>query len=171
MKVTLMMVLDQSKLQLYQTYKNLQEKVQADSAINHTISISKYNPLAGSSYVKLLKELDHSRKVLINIQNIDDNECFKWCLVRYLNPADHHPAIITKVDKAFSKILDFKQIIFLFNVGDIRVFSFENKEFIVQFMYQKIYCEEKHIDLLLIKEKVRALCFYQRFQYNHTLHR
>ena len=55
MKVTLMMVLNQSKLQLYQTYKNLYEKVQADSAIDHTISISKYNPLAGSSYVKLLK--------------------------------------------------------------------------------------------------------------------
>ena len=53
-----------------------------DSIIDHCISISKYNPLAGSSYIKLPKELDHSRKGLINIQNIDDNNCFKWCLVR-----------------------------------------------------------------------------------------
>ena len=118
---------------------------------------------------------------MINIQNIDDNECFKWCLVRYLNPADHHLARITKVDKAFSKILDFKYITFPFKVGDIRkieekkknstcirVFGYENKEFIIQFMYQKIYCEEKHFDLLLIKEKVRTLCFYQRFQYIHV---
>ena len=45
--------------------------------IDHTVSISKYNPLAGSSYIKLPKELDHPRKGLINIQNIDDNECFK----------------------------------------------------------------------------------------------
>ena len=64
-----------------------------DSVIDHTISISKYNPLPGSSYIKLPKELDHPRKGLINIQ--DTNECFKWCLVRYLNPAHHNPARIT----------------------------------------------------------------------------
>ena len=45
-----------------------------DSVIDHTISISKYNPLAGSSYLKLPEELDHPRKRLINIQNIDDNK-------------------------------------------------------------------------------------------------
>ena len=32
-----------------------------DSVIDHTISISKYNPLAESSYIKLPKELDHPR--------------------------------------------------------------------------------------------------------------
>ena len=52
-----------------------------DSVIDHNVSTSKYIPLAGSSYIKLLKELDHPRKGLINIQNIDDNECFKWCLL------------------------------------------------------------------------------------------
>ena len=52
-----------------------------DSVIDHAISISKYNPLARSSYIKLPKQLDHPRKGLINIQNIDDNECFIWCLV------------------------------------------------------------------------------------------
>ena len=53
-----------------------------DSVIDHNINGSKYNPLAGSSYIILPKELKHLRKGLINIQNIDDNECFKWCLVR-----------------------------------------------------------------------------------------
>ena len=33
-----------------------------DSAIDHTISISKYNSLAGRNYIKLPKELDHPRK-------------------------------------------------------------------------------------------------------------
>ena len=33
-----------------------------DSIINHTTSISKYNCLAGRSYKKLPKELDHPRK-------------------------------------------------------------------------------------------------------------
>ena len=40
-----------------------------DPVIDHTISISKYNPLAGSSYIKLPKELDLQRKGLIHIQN------------------------------------------------------------------------------------------------------
>ena len=33
-----------------------------DSVIDHTISISKYNPLAGNSYIKLPRELNHPRK-------------------------------------------------------------------------------------------------------------
>ena len=40
---------------------------------------------------------------MINIENIDDNECFKWCLVRYLDRVDHNPKGIKK-----AKELDFK---------------------------------------------------------------
>ena len=70
-----------------------------DSVISHTINISKYNHLAGSSYIKLPKQLDHPKKGLINIQNINNNECFNWCLVRYLHPLYHHSARIRKVDE------------------------------------------------------------------------
>ena len=83
-----------------------------DSVIDHNISISKYNPLTGSSSIKLPKELDHPRKGLINIQNLDDNKCFKWYLVRYLNPADRNPPRIAKADKHFAKKLVFKDIKF-----------------------------------------------------------
>ena len=48
-----------------------------NSVIEQKINISKYNPLAGSTYIKLPKALDHPRKRLINIQNIDDSEYFK----------------------------------------------------------------------------------------------
>ena len=65
---------------------------------------------------------------MINIQNIDDNKCFKWCLVRYLNSADHHPARITKADKDFTKTLDFKDINFSVKIRDIH--KIENKNFI-----------------------------------------
>ena len=37
------------------------------SVIEHNVNISKYNPLAGTSYVRLSKELDHPRKGMINI--------------------------------------------------------------------------------------------------------
>ena len=38
-----------------------------DSVIGHNSIISKYNPLAGSSYIKLPNKLDHPRNRLINI--------------------------------------------------------------------------------------------------------
>ena len=56
---------------------------------------------------------------MINIQNIDDNECFKWCLIRYLNPADHNPRKITKANKNFAKSFDFKYINFTVKIRDI----------------------------------------------------
>ena len=76
---------------------------------------------------------------MINIQNTDDNKCFKWCLVRYLNPADCNPARITKANKDFAKKLDFKDIKFPVKISDIHkiekknsininVFGYENKE-------------------------------------------
>ena len=78
-----------------------------DLVIDHIISISKHNPLAGSSYIKISKELEDPRKRLINIQNIDNIECFKRNKDRYLNPANHHPARITKADKDFVKKIYF----------------------------------------------------------------
>ena len=56
---------------------------------------------------------------MINIQNIDDNDCFKWSLVRYLNPADHNPPGITKAVKDFAKMLDFNDIKFPVKVIDM----------------------------------------------------
>ena len=80
-----------------------------DLVIDHNIIVSKNNPLAGSSYLILTKELEHSRKGFINIQNIDDSQCFKWCLGRYVNPANNHPARSTNVDKDFAKKLYFNK--------------------------------------------------------------
>ena len=74
-----------------------------DSVVDHTITTLECNPLTGSSYLKLPKELNYKNKGLINIQNINVNECFKWCLVRYLHPTYLHPARIKKVDKDFAR--------------------------------------------------------------------
>ena len=61
--------------------------------IQHQLAISKINPCERSYSFLLPKELGNSMKILINIQN-KDNECFKWCLVRYLNPVNKNPAKI-----------------------------------------------------------------------------
>ena len=83
-----------------------------DLVVDHNISIPKYNPLAGSAYIKLPKKINHQRKGLVNVQNIDDNECFKWTITKYLNPANYHPAKLTKTDKDFAEKLDFKDMKF-----------------------------------------------------------
>ena len=124
-----------------------------DSVIDQYFKVSKYNPLAGICHIKLPKELDHARKGLINIQNIYDNECFKWCLLRYLNPGDHNPRRIIKVHKDFAKRLDFKGIKFPVKIRDIHkiekkkkssigisVFGYENKENYPIYV-SKQYCE------------------------------
>ena len=51
-----MMYLNQSELNLYQTFLG------KGSGIDHNINISKYSSSAGTSYIKLPKELDHPRK-------------------------------------------------------------------------------------------------------------
>ena len=62
--------------------KTFLEKVQAglltqSKIINIDFNISKYIALVGSSYIKLSEDSDYPRKGLINIQNIDDNQCSK----------------------------------------------------------------------------------------------
>ena len=87
-----------------------------DSVIDHTTSISKHNPLARNRYIKLPKEFDHPRKGLINICNIEDNECFKWSIIRR----------ITKTDIDFTKKLDFKDIRYSVKVKDIHKIKGKN---------------------------------------------
>ena len=41
---------------------------------------------------------------------MNDNECFKWCIVRYLHPADHHSTRIRKIDEVLPDELDFEDI-------------------------------------------------------------
>ena len=62
------------------------------------IDIANYDPLAGSSYFTLPPELNNSMKGLINLKN-EDNECFKWCHVRFVNPQNKNLERIKKEDK------------------------------------------------------------------------
>ena len=97
---------------------------------------------------------------MVNIQNIDDNEFFKWIIVKYLNPADLNPERIKKADKEFPKNLGFQDMKFPVRTRDIHkknsigisVFGYENKEKHPIYVTKKC-CEEKYIDLLLTEEE------------------
>ena len=157
-----------------------------NSVIDHTISISKYNPLVGSSYIKLLKELDHPRKGLINIQNIDDNECFKWSIVKYLNHANRHSAWITNADKDFAKKLDFEDIKFPVKIRGIHkikkkkripsslVFLVMKERKNIQSMYQRMLWRKTCwliIDRRRRKKHYALINDFNRFVHDHSLHR
>ena len=78
-----------------------------DSVIDHAITDINHSVIE-IRYTKLPEKLDDPRKGSISVQNTDDNECFKWCLVRYMNSADHTSRRIAKTNKYFAKRLDFK---------------------------------------------------------------
>ena len=58
-----------------------------DRIDSHYINVTTYTPLHGLSYIELPMELRNPKKGLINIKNKDD-ECFRWCHIRHLNPQE-----------------------------------------------------------------------------------
>ena len=65
---------------------------------------------------------------MFNIENIDGNECFKWCLVRYLHSADHNSRRIRKVDRDFAREFDFKDVAFPVKIRDIHKIEKKKKK-------------------------------------------
>ena len=153
-----------------------------ESVDNHYLNIVQYQPMKGSSYIKLPQELRHHRKGLINMKN-DDNECFRWCHIRYLNPQDVHPERIKKIDKEYINQLDYSEIEFPVttkkynkiekqNEININVFGYENKQPYPIYISKEKY--EKHMELLLITEDENKhyvlIKDFNRFMYNQTKH-
>ena len=83
-----------------------------DNVDNISIEISNDEPLAASSYISLPEELNNSMKGLINIQNHDDDKCFKCCHVRLINPKKSHHKRRTNKDKEIEASLDYTSITF-----------------------------------------------------------
>ena len=155
MKVTLMMYLNKSILQLYQIYEYIQKKVQARLLIQSYIIILTFQSTTlylVAVIANCQKKLDHPRKGFINIQNIDYNECFKWCLVRHLHLADHHLARITKTDKYFARELDFKDIKFPVKTRD--TYKIEKKRILsplgFSVMKTRFLCYENKVFIWLL---------------------
>ena len=69
-----------------------------DRIDSHCINVTTCQPLNGSSYIELATEVRNPKKGLINIKN-KDNECFRWCHIRHLNPQKKDPQRIKKGDK------------------------------------------------------------------------
>ena len=153
------------------------------SVDSHFINLVKYEPLKGSSYIQLPTELRNSAKGLINLKN-DDNECFRWCHTRHLNPQDKYPQRIKKSDRKYVDKLNYKGIEFpvttkqynkieKLNEININVFGYEDKQPYPIYVSTEKYDNEMNL-LLITKDENKHYVFikdFNKFMYNQTKHR
>ena len=136
--------------------------------------------MKGSSYIKLPQELKN--RGLINLQNKDD-ECFRWCHIRHLNPQDNDPQRIKKTDKQYIEKLDYSGIEFPGTVKQINKIEKQNNICINLFGYEEkqkfpiFISKEKftdHMELLLITEGENnhyiLIKDFNKFMFNQTKH-
>ena len=131
-----------------------------------------YKPLNGSSYIPLPDNLA-AKKAIINMKN-DDNECFKWCITRALNPIDKNQERITKELVEQSKKLCWsgvefpvaadENIYYRFernNNTSLNVFGYETN---IYPLYLSKHQSAKIVDLLFISDGVKKhYCWIKNF--------
>ena len=150
---------------------------------NHYLNIVKYEPLKGSSYIQLPQELQNSAKGLINLRNKDD-ECFRWCHIRHLNPQEKDPQRIKKTDKTFIGQLDYSGIQFPITIKqfnkiekqnsiNVNVFGYENEQPFPVYVSKERFKDT--MNLLLMTEGLNKhyvlIKDFNKFMYNQTKHK
>ena len=154
-----------------------------DRIDSHYINVTTYTPLHGSSYIELPTELKNPKKGLINIKNKDD-ECFRWCHIRHLNPQTEHPERIKKDDKKMVNELNYDGIDFPLSQNHYNKVEKQNNIRINVFGYEKgqpfpIHISketfEDQMNLLLITEDEKKhyvlIKDFNAFMYNQTKHK
>ena len=154
-----------------------------DRLDSYYINVTKYKPLHGSSYIELPTELKNPKKGLINMKNEDD-ECFRWCHIRHLNPQTEHSERIKKEDKKMINELNYEGVDFPtsqkhYNKVEkqnnirINVFGYEDRQpYPIHISKEKF---EDQMNLLLITEDEKKhyvlIKDFNTFMYNQTKHR
>ena len=85
------------------------------------IHFTDFQPLRGSTFLPLPRKIK-TKKAVINMKNNDD-QCFKWSVVRALNPVEKNSERITKELKDQSEILDWSGLKFPVDLKQIRIFE------------------------------------------------
>ena len=128
-------------------------------ALLHNINIVSYFPLKGKSYLKLPEELRNPKKTLVNPKN-EDNRCFLWCHVRYLNPQKRDPQRIKLSDREYAQRLDYTGVTFPVTIKDmdkiekqnsinVNVFGYDRGAYPIRISKAKF---RDHLELLWIED-------------------
>ena len=130
------------------------------------IHFANWQPLGGSTFIPLPAKIKN-KKAVINPKN-EDNQCFKRCVVRALNPVKKNSERITKELIEQAKSLNWNGLKFPVDLKQIKTFENNNPSISINvFGYEeevyplKISKDKKiiNIDLLLISdEKKQHYC-------------
>ena len=131
------------------------------SVESHEATLTRYNPLVGSSFIELPSALKSDMNGLINIENRDDDQCFRRCHVRHLEPKSKRASNITSSDRKTAAGLDYAGVSFPVKIDDIPKIERGNKIRITVIMLkgEKMFFPrytsranyEDHMELLLIE--------------------
>ena len=134
-----------------------------ESLVLHTVN---WDPLNAGSYMELPEYLKN-KKAIINMKN-KDNECFKWCVLRALNPKNNHPERVDKDLINKQNTLNMKGIQYPVSLRDIdrfeklnlnisiTVLGYDEKEKVYPLRVSKYTGCEHDITLMLIKDEENA---------------
>ena len=85
------------------------------------IHFANWKPIGGSTFIPLPAGIKN-KKAVINPKN-EDNQCFKWCVVRALNPVDKNPNRITKELIEQAESLNWSGLKFPVDLKQIKIFE------------------------------------------------
>ena len=118
---------------------------------NLTLHTDIWDPINGSSYIDLPKELKN-KNAIINMKN-EDNKCFLWCVLRALNPKDNHPERIDKDLKSKENTLNMEGVKYPVSFRDVDRFEKQNLDISITILgYSK---DERIYPLKISKETKR----------------
>ena len=154
-----------------------------DQIGSHYLNVTLYKPLNGSSYIELPTELRNPKKRLINIKNEDD-EFFRWCHIRHLNPQEKKPQRIKKEDKKMINELNYDGIDFPLshkhynkvekqNSMRINVFGYENRPPFPVHISKETFEDQMNLLLITKDEKKHYVLIkdFNTFMYNQSKHK
>ena len=134
--------------------------------IKLVLHTTRWDPINAGSYIDLPEALKN-KHAIINMKN-QDEECFKWCVLRALYPKDKNAERIDKDLKSKQDTINMKGIRYPVNFRDIDRFESQNPEISITILgYNKderVYplkisrctgCEHD-ITLLLIKDEEKS---------------
>ena len=119
---------------------------------NLTLHTDIWDPIKGSSYIDLPKELKN-KKAIINMKNEDNNKCFLWCALRALNPKDKNAERIDKDLKSKENTLNMEGITYPVDLKDIKRFEKQNPDISISVLG---YSKDERIYPLRISKFTKA---------------
>ena len=154
-----------------------------DKIDSNYINVVVYQPFNGLSYIELQTELKNAAKGLINIKNKDD-ECFRSCQIRHLNPQEKDPQRIKRDDKQYIEELDYKNIVFPVsqkqcnkiekqNSIRINVFGYENEQSYPIHISKETFEDQMNLILITEDKKKHYILIkdFNKFMYNQSRHK